>query len=127
MLLLPTLVSLFVISSSIASDYIHVASQNWEWQDYDRQQWEQLPPNHQWTRFASKWRSIGADAFIQANRKLDLALPTLGVDSLMIRDCYREAEELVWSRALNLPDTGVIFTGQPGVGMTLLSVFLCHT
>lgn len=83
-----------------------------------------LLPDHAWTEFAVKWRNIGEDAFTQANKKLDLALPTLGVDSLMIRDCYIEAEELVWRRAVGLPETGVIFTGQPGVSKTLLSIFL---
>ncbi|KAF8310246.1 hypothetical protein F5887DRAFT_581389 [Amanita rubescens] len=37
----------------------------------------------------------------------------------MIRNCYVEAEKFVWKNDLSSPRTGVIITGQPGIGMTI--------
>ena len=45
--------------------------------------------------------------------------------SLMIRNCYVEAEKLVWKNAVRLPKTGVIITGQPGIGMIISCISVC--
>ena len=40
----------------------------------------------------------------------------------MIRKCYVDAEKLVWNRAIFAPKTGVILSGQPGIGKFISSV-----
>jgi hypothetical protein len=54
----------------------------------------------------------------------NLALPASQDNSLMIRKCCVEAEKLVWKRALSWPRSGVIITGQPGIGIIISHVFL---
>ncbi len=112
------LVSFFIVPFSIVSDHVHADPDNWTWEDYQRKQFAENPI---WQRFADKWRNDE-----DLNRKdpsgitLDnLALPASGDDSLMIRNCYVEAEKLVWKNALSNPRTGVIITGQPGIGMII--------
>ncbi|KAI9511332.1 hypothetical protein F5148DRAFT_957840, partial [Russula earlei] len=39
-------------------------------------------------------------------------------------ECYREAENVVWHQVVRSPNTGVIFTGQPGIGKTLFLWYL---
>ena len=43
----------------------------------------------------------------------------------MVRNCYVEAEKLVWKNAVRLPKTGVIITGQPGIGMIISCISVC--
>ena len=95
--------------------------------DSQRKWWEQWEEGTPWQRFANRWRNVedfDLEHLFGAPLS-DLALPGLGGNSLMIRTCY--VEKLVRNRALNLPDTGVIITGQPGIGMIIscVSVRLC--
>ena len=122
------LVSSFIIHSSIASDHVYADPANWTWADWQRKHFEENPV---WQQFADKWRNNE-----DLNREdpsgitLDnLALPASGDESLMIRNCYVEAEKFVWKIALSSPRTGVIITGQPGIGMILscISVRLRET
>jgi hypothetical protein len=112
------LVSSFIIPSSIVSDHVHADPANWTWADYQRKHFEKNPV---WQQFADKWRNNE-----DLNREdasgitLDnLALPASGDDSLMIRNCYVEAENFVWKIARSSPRTGVIIAGQPGIGMII--------
>ena len=74
--------------------------------------------------FAHRWRN--SKVLVQedpAGLTLDnLALPGSAVNSFMIRKCYVEAEKLVWDTAILAPETGVILSGQSGIGMFISSV-----
>ena len=75
-------------------------------------------------KYSYKWRD--SEVLVQedpAGSTLDnLALPGCKDDSFMIRKCYVEAEKLVWNRAIFAPQTGVILSGQPGIGKFISSV-----
>ncbi|KAF8346669.1 hypothetical protein F5887DRAFT_1281776 [Amanita rubescens] len=96
---------------------------NWTWADYQRRHFEENPV---WQQFADKWRNNeDLNREDPSDITLDnLALPASGDDSLMIRNCYVEAEKFVWKIALSSPRTGVIITGQPGIGKTLFIWYL---
>ncbi|KAF8345309.1 hypothetical protein F5887DRAFT_1061853 [Amanita rubescens] len=97
---------------------------NWTWDDPERGRWEK--GGVVWQRFANKWRNAeGFDRENPSGTMVDgLDLPASQDHSLMIRNCYVEAEKLVWKNAVSLPDTGVIITGQPGIGKTLFIWYL---
>ncbi|KAI9511305.1 hypothetical protein F5148DRAFT_1322945, partial [Russula earlei] len=44
--------------------------------------------------------------------------------TVLICECYREAEKVVWQQAVNLPRDRIIFTGQPGIGKTYFVWYL---
>jgi hypothetical protein len=96
---------------------------NWKWND--RRLW--MKADVDWQHFANKWRN--AEGFDQENLSGtmvdDLGLPASQNYSLMIRNCYVEAEKLVWKNAVRLPKTGVIITGQPGIGMIISCISVC--
>ena len=90
--------------------------------DSERGQWRKYNGGTVWQKFADKWRNVTDfdREDLSGSILYDLDLPVLAHDnSLMIRNCYVEAEKLVWKRALSLPRTGVIFTGQSGIGMII--------
>ena len=79
-----------------------------------------------WQQFANKWRNV--EGFDQENLSgtiVGLDLPASQDYSLMVRNCYVEAEKLVWKNAVRLPKTGVIITGQPGIGMIISCISVC--
>ncbi|TBU52850.1 hypothetical protein BD310DRAFT_952477 [Dichomitus squalens] len=80
-----------------------------------------------WQAFATKWR----ETHMGDTPTLDLsdvgAISTLPIltNTVLIRDCYREAEKVVWRRAAGFGfGGGVIFTGQPGIGKTAFLWYL---
>jgi len=119
-LLLITLVSPFILPSSIVTDHIHEDPANWIWHDHERQQWEKLETGP-WHEFADKWRySKELDLEDLSGSSLnDIALPASQDHSFIVRECYVEAEKLIWKRAWSMPGTGAIITGQPGIGMII--------
>jgi hypothetical protein len=96
--------------------HVHPDPANWTW--VDRAQWIEPVQGSPWQVFAHKWRN--SEVLVQedpAESTLDnLALPGSEDDSFMIRKCYVDAEKLVWNRAIFAPKTGIILSGQPGIG-----------
>ncbi|KAK2460423.1 hypothetical protein APHAL10511_007588 [Amanita phalloides] len=97
---------------------VHAESTNWDWPDDERAAWTLA--TKKWQQFMLK----GYDAeetFDLVSRHLVLA-PNLRLPAVphgsFVRDAYLEAEKLVWTRALTHSSTGVILTGQPGIGKT---------
>jgi hypothetical protein len=126
-LLLTTLVSPFIVPYCIFSDRIHEDPTNWTWEDPERHCWEKVATRNPWQKFADKWRhskelELGdlSGSFLN-----DISLPPSQDSSLMVRKCYLEAEKLIWKQARSMPGTGVIITGQPGIGMIILQIYVC--
>ncbi|KAM6489766.1 hypothetical protein JOM56_014789 [Amanita muscaria] len=120
------LVSSFIVPSSIVSDHLHADPANWTWRHRERQAWTKFQTGDRWQEFADRWRDLeDLDREDPSGLFLDnLALPASQDNSLMIRKCYVEAEKLVWKWALSFPITGVIITGQSGIGKTLFIWYL---
>ena len=52
-------------------------------------------------------------------------MPSQAPCRIFIRDCYIKAEEVVWQEAADRQArTGVIFSGQPGIGTNILVSYL---
>ena len=96
---------------------------NWIWRGREREAWIKFQKGSRWQDFADKWRNLKDSDLdredLSGSFLNDLALPASQDKSLMVRKCYVEAEKLVWKWALSYPSTGVIITGQPGIGMIL--------
>ncbi|KAI0712421.1 hypothetical protein C8Q76DRAFT_797273 [Earliella scabrosa] len=96
--------------------------ENWSWEKPSL--WEEAPAV--WQAFAQKWRnSTSADKLeiidiSDIHSVLDLpSVPPV----ILVRACYRPAIEAAFFSS-SAARTGVIFTGQPGIGKTVLLVYL---
>ncbi|KAI9513532.1 hypothetical protein F5148DRAFT_1278893 [Russula earlei] len=94
---------------------INADSSNWTWTP-DR--WDTAPG--EWMAFAEGARKFQPEAGV-----FDLGpFASIHNTTVFVRECYREAEKVVWQQAVNLPRDGIIFTGQPGIGKTYFVWYL---
>ncbi len=101
---------------------------NWEWRDESISKWEVAVEN--WQAFNTIWYGASAAqcASLHDSRSPFLALgplaATVGLTSILVRECYVTMVERIWSLALWLDCfSGVVLTGQPGIGAYFFSTF----
>ena len=99
---------------------IFVDPNNWEWTPQSRATW--VLAEEPWQEFRSKW--YGAEP--AANHSPTLSLEPLplwdSISSIVVRECYPKIFDNIWACGLSSHgDTGVIVTGQPGIGVYLPS------
>ncbi|KAI9508496.1 hypothetical protein F5148DRAFT_1375811 [Russula earlei] len=90
-------------------------------------------PNN-WTWNPGRWGTASEEwkAFAARARESEPMAETFDLGDLadphnttaLVRECYREAEKVVWLQAVRSPNRGIIFTGQPGIGKTLFLWYL---
>ena len=80
--------------------------------------------HEEWQEFSIKWHKIDNSVFRPDSEVLDFDMPDQRPCRMFICDCYVKAEEVVWQRAADQPLTGVILSGQPGIGTNIQSLFL---
>jgi len=97
---------------SIYSDVLDL--ERWEWDEESRQKWEEA--NKAIQDFYKRWRDsastdIEHEVHLGRINKLD-RMPR----RLIVRKAYKTLFDRIWQRAFYMPDTGVVVTGQPGIG-----------
>ena len=80
--------------------------------------------HEEWQEFSMKWCEIDNSVFRPDSKVLNFDMPDQHPCCMLICDCYVKAEEVVWQRATNQPLTGVILSGQLGIGTNIQSLFL---
>jgi hypothetical protein len=108
---------------------------NWEWKDESRALW--MPAEENWRNFHTKWYGVtesqsASPVFPSASP----AFPSLSLEplelfpdldpstssSILVRKSYVTMFNTVWAQAITSEGRkGVIITGQPGIGVYLLS------
>ncbi|KAJ3497409.1 hypothetical protein NLJ89_g10352 [Agrocybe chaxingu] len=123
--------NVFAIPEVAAYNRLAVANAdpaNWQWSDGSRAVWELAQQDLQ--EFAARW--YGATA-AQCATLVDPEFPSLplptpfnsSLSSILVRKSYVEIFNQVWARALSSQGlTGVLITGQPGIGKTLFQYYL---
>ena len=96
---------------------------NWEWKTNEsRAVWK--PANVHWQNFRTKWYGVTESQSALPSLSLK-PLPDLRPStssSILVRESYVTMFDTVWARAISSEGrTGVIITGQPGIGAYLLS------
>ncbi|KAI9508357.1 hypothetical protein F5148DRAFT_918857 [Russula earlei] len=90
---------------------INADPDNWTWTEQARDHWREA--SNRWKDFADYAQST------TLTETLDLGnLASIRNDLVLVRECYREAEKVVWHQAVESLQGGIIFTGQSGIGKT---------
>ncbi|KAJ3510035.1 hypothetical protein NLJ89_g4900 [Agrocybe chaxingu] len=90
----------------------------WEWVD---DFWTALVDKNPWVQLKNQWAQTPENEIPNVIETPPRFKPTL---SFLVRDSYKELFDRVWYRGLAHPRTGVLITGQPGIGNT---TFLWYT
>ncbi|KIJ34813.1 hypothetical protein M422DRAFT_34915 [Sphaerobolus stellatus SS14] len=79
--------------------------ERWTWDEASQQNWKEADPHVQ--KFYKDWLRIGR-------------IPGIGriPQQFIVRKAYKPMFDHVWQRAFGKPETGVVITGQPGIGKT---------
>ncbi|GJJ07082.1 hypothetical protein Clacol_001281 [Clathrus columnatus] len=88
----------------------------WEWLKGSKRRWEKAEPPVQ--EFYNKWRSSSGSALSQEINIGRIPQFRNAPKQFIVRDSYKTMFDHIWERAFQQPDTGVVLTGQPGVGKT---------
>ena len=120
MLVSPLMRSLFVLTYFP----IFVDPNNWEWGAKSKAIWE--PADEKWQGFNTKWYGTTVDGDPKhpslSLEPLPINLDTSISSSIVIRKSYLTMFDTVWAQAISSKGReGVIITGQPGIGVYLLS------
>ncbi|TBU21663.1 hypothetical protein BD311DRAFT_829949 [Dichomitus squalens] len=96
---------------------------NWSWDERERCSW--TPASATWQAFTAKWRNPTTPSVTETPDLSDIAdisSSPLFLDNVLVRDCYLEAENVLWRRAVSPGGKdGVIFIGQPGTDKQFFS------
>ncbi|CAA7270214.1 unnamed protein product [Cyclocybe aegerita] len=90
----------------------------WEWED---DFWTALVDNNPWVQLKNQWAQTPENEIPNVIKTPPRFKPTL---SFLVRDSYKELFDRIWYRGFAHPRTGVLITGQPGIGKT---TFLWYT
>jgi len=107
---------------------ICVDPDNWKWEE--KGHW--AVASNCWQKFKEKWygnidnQQPSSDGHLQSLSLEQLALEYLPFNnsssSIFVRESYVTMFQLVWARAMSSKgETGVLITGQPGIGAHLFS------
>ena len=97
---------------SIYSDVLDL--EQWEWYEKRQQKWEEADPDIQ--EVYKRWRD---SASTDIEREVCIGqINSVGrmPRRLIVREAYKTMFNRIWQRAFYRPDSGVIVTGQPGIG-----------
>jgi len=97
---------------SIYSDVLDL--ERWEWDEESQETWRKAGPAIQ--EFYKRWRDsastdIEHEVHLGRINKLD-RMP----ERLIVRKAYKRMFDRIWQRAFYQPESGVVVTGQPGIG-----------
>lgn len=102
-----------------------------EWKDWEPSSWAWRKADDDWQAFATKWQGRQGPVYEVVNGApiLDISdiCDDMGADfprSLLVRACYEVAVQATMHRAAIALSTGMIFTGQPGIGECCSRQFL---
>ena len=101
------------------SNSLYIESENWNWDD--RSDWRVAGKD--WQEFNSLW-------YGNVGRQLDSDDPSVTLDdgvierTVIVRSSYVTMFDHIWAQAFgdDDPGNGLIITGQPGTGVSLLSL-----
>ncbi|GJJ09234.1 hypothetical protein Clacol_003456 [Clathrus columnatus] len=86
----------------------------WDWDDNSRQEWKKARPAIQ--EFYNKWRD--SSETVLSHEVYIGHVPGLKnvPHEFIVRNSYKTTFDQIWQRAFKYTDTGVVLTGQPGIG-----------
>jgi hypothetical protein len=96
---------------------------NWEWKAESRAIW--MPAGKNWQNFCTKWYGVesqSASPFLSLEPLGPLDKLDPSISSILVRESYVTMFDTVWAQVIaSEGSNGVIITGQPGIGVYLLS------
>ncbi|KAI0773478.1 hypothetical protein C8Q74DRAFT_1368075 [Fomes fomentarius] len=101
---------------------------NWEDQELPSSVWTKA--DNRWQAFAKRWRDHNGPVYkeVDGARIIDLSdICDLVADlppSILVRTCYDDAVIATLQTAAGASGSGMIFTGQPGIGKTTFLLYL---